>query len=164
MFGTVCSEESDLVTWQTVSFHQHGIYLSVHLFTTVHQLSKTLSHTHISLYSLSQLSLSLNHSHSTCPRMFVAPRRLSGVAHYTSPRRPTVNHPIGHGDLAPPWLQLPGAKCRLQYIGYLARRSIISLFVTHQIEKITVIFSDVQVHRHFNSLVNSSLKRYSREP
>ena len=44
--------------------------------------------------SLQQLSpqLSHNHTHSTCPRMFVAPRRQSGVAHYTSPRKPTVNH------------------------------------------------------------------------
>ena len=68
---------------------------TVHLFTTVHQLFQN-SHTHTSPSLLSHSSpyhsLSHIHTHSTCPRMFVAPRRQSGVAHYTSPRRPTVNH------------------------------------------------------------------------
>jgi len=66
------------------------MYIYLQLYISFPKLSHT--HTHLPLLSLTALSLSLNHSHSTCPRMFVAPRRLSGVAHYTSPRRPTVNH------------------------------------------------------------------------
>ena len=59
------------------------IYLQLYI-----NFLKTLTHTFL---SLPPPSLS-NNSHPTCLRMFVAPRRQSGVAHYTSPHRPTVNH------------------------------------------------------------------------
>ena len=87
VFGIVCS---DVVTSQTVSFQQHGVYLYVHLFATVHQLCK-LSHTHISLsLSLSLIPLQQLSSHMSAHVRRAAPpiRR----RYPTSPRRPTVNH------------------------------------------------------------------------
>jgi len=85
------------------------IYNSIHFLKTLshtHTHTPTHTHTHTSL-SLS-LSLSLSPYHSTCPYMFVAPRRQSGVANYILRRLadPLSILFLGHGDLARPWLQL----------------------------------------------------------
>jgi len=62
------------------------LYIYLQLYINFPKTTSPLSPTALST------TLSHIHTHSTCPRMFVAPRRQSGVAHYTSPRRPTVNH------------------------------------------------------------------------
>jgi len=53
-----------------------------------------------------------SHTHSTCPRKFVAPRRQSGVANLRRLADPLSIIFLRHGDLAPPWLQL----CAVQHL------------------------------------------------
>ena len=81
------------------------VYLSVHLFTTVHQLSQN-SHTHISP-SLSNSSLhnSLITTHIQHVRA-CSSRRAANQASLTIRRLadPLSIIFLGHGDLAPPWL------------------------------------------------------------
>jgi len=103
VYGIVCVQRNQisLRNRQLASINTVYIFLYIYLQLYIN-FPKTLSHTS-PLFSHSPTT-----PHPTCPRMFVAPRRAANQASLTIRRlaNPLSIIFIGHGDLAPPWLQL----------------------------------------------------------